>query len=210
MNWVDAVLLALLLAMVIVGTKKGLIRELTALVIFFAAIIISINYIDIFAIWVHNQLGGSPIVSAFLSFVILLAGSYAAFKIIGIIFYKIADIKGTGKKDQMGGALVGFLRGWLLIGFVTFLTFLLPLPSSFYTSFEESLFGPAIAKTVPLIYEGTSVLHPNNPDFIEKIETTLLLTQSQTEGGTTNEARDEVYTALQNLHRFFKTDFGGS
>ncbi|MBU8934428.1 MAG: CvpA family protein [candidate division Zixibacteria bacterium] len=210
MNWVDAVLLALLLAMVIVGMKKGLIRELTALVIFFVAIIISINYIDHFAVWVHNQLGGSPVVSAFLSFVILLTGSYAAFKIVGLIFYKIADIKWTGKKDQMGGALVGFLRGWLLIGFVTFLAFLLPLPNSFYISFENSLFGPAIAKTVPLIYDGTSLLHPNNPDFIEKIETTLLMTQSQTEGGATSEARDEVYTALQNLHRFFNTGLGSS
>ncbi|MEA2030738.1 MAG: CvpA family protein, partial [candidate division Zixibacteria bacterium] len=150
MNWIDAVLLVLLLAMVVVGTKKGLIRELTAFVIFFVAIIVSINYIDHFAVWVHSQLGGSPLVSAFLSFIILLAGTYAAFKIVGFIFYKIANIKEVGKKDQMGGALVGFLRGWILIGFVTFLTFLLPMPNSFYGAFNNSLFGSAVAKTVPL------------------------------------------------------------
>ena len=51
MNWVDAVLIVLLLASVIVGSKKGLIRELTAFVVFFAAIIISVNYIDDFAVW---------------------------------------------------------------------------------------------------------------------------------------------------------------
>ena len=37
MNWVDAVLVVLLLASVIVGSKKGLIRELMAFAVFFAA-----------------------------------------------------------------------------------------------------------------------------------------------------------------------------
>ncbi|MFQ6009094.1 MAG: CvpA family protein, partial [Candidatus Zixiibacteriota bacterium] len=59
MNWIDAVLIVLLLASVIVGSKKGLIRELTAFIVFFVAIVITVNYIDGFAVWVHNQVGGS-------------------------------------------------------------------------------------------------------------------------------------------------------
>ena len=35
MNWIDAVLIVLLLASVIVGSKKGLIREFMAFVVFF-------------------------------------------------------------------------------------------------------------------------------------------------------------------------------
>ena len=66
MNWIDGILIALLLAMVIIGSKKGLIRELMAFVVFFAAVIFSITYIDNFAVWVYEQLGGSPLVSAFL------------------------------------------------------------------------------------------------------------------------------------------------
>ncbi|MCK4607807.1 MAG: CvpA family protein, partial [candidate division Zixibacteria bacterium] len=96
MNWIDAVLLVLLLASVIVGSKKGLIRELMAFIIFFAAIIVSVNYIDGFAVWVYDQVGGSPLISAFLSFALLLAGSYAAFKLLGILFYKIANLKQSG------------------------------------------------------------------------------------------------------------------
>ncbi len=71
MNWVDIVLLILLLASVIVGSKKGLIRELMAFIIFFTAIIFSVNYIDLFAVWVYEKIGGSPLISAFLSFVML-------------------------------------------------------------------------------------------------------------------------------------------
>ncbi len=205
MNWVDGVLIALLLASVIVGSKKGLIRELMAFVIFFAAIIFSINYIDSFAVYVYERLGGSPLVSAFLSFAILLAASYAAFKLLGLLFYKIADVKNIKKRDQMGGALVGFLRGWTAVGFLTFLVFLLPLPDAFYVDFEDSFFGPTVAKTVPLMYESTARIHPQNPDFLKKIETTLIMEPSKSNGGKEmmSEERSEVYRVMYQIDRFF-------
>ena len=207
MNWIDGVLLVLLLASVIVGSKKGLIRELMAFVVFFVAIIFSITYIDNFAVWVYEQLGGSPLVSAFLSFVILLAISYAGFKLIGLLFYKVADLKRTGRKDQLGGALVGFLRGWVAIGFLSFLVFLLPMPNQFYVSFESSFFGPAVAKTVPLMFEGTATIHPQSPDFMNKIERALLVAQGSS-GGVADEDRIEVYQVLQQMRRFFNTGLG--
>jgi uncharacterized membrane protein required for colicin V production len=212
MNWIDVVLIVLLLVSVIIGSKKGLIRELMAFVIFFVAIIFSVNYIDNFAVWVYNQLGGSPLVSAFLSFVILLALSYAVFKLFGLLFYKVAQLKQTGRRDQMGGALVGFLRGWVAIGFLTFLVFLLPLPQQFYDSFETSFFGPAVAKTIPLLYEGTSPIHPQSPDFMEKIERTLLVVKGKgkTQKDLQEEDRVEVFRVLQQMRRFFGSGSGSS
>ena len=209
MNWIDGILIVLLLASVIVGSKKGLIREFMAFVVFFAAIIVSVNYIDNFAVWVYERLGGSPLISAFLSFAILLALTYAVFKILGILFYKVANVKQTGRKDQMGGALVGFLRGWVAIGFLSFLTFLLPMPDSFYNSYESSFFGPAVAKTIPLMFESTAKIHPNNPNFMEKIERTLLVTPSQvSDQKLLDEDKVEVHRVLYQMERFFSTDLG--
>lgn len=202
MNWVDGVLLILLLASVIVGSKKGLIRELSAFLVFFAALIISINYIDQFAVWVYDKIGGSVLVSAFLSFVALLALSYAAFKLLGILFYKVANIKQIGKKDQMGGALIGFIRGWVAVGFLTLLTFLLPMPDGFYTAFENSFFGPSIAKTIPLLYDSTAKIHPKNPEFIAQIEKSLMLDNASS-GGEVDEDRREVHKVMFQMEKFF-------
>ena len=212
MNWVDGILLVLLLASVIIGSKKGLIRELMAFVVFFTAIIVSVNYIDNFSVWVYERLGGSPLISAFLSFVILLAISYAFFKILGLLFYKIANIKQIGKKDQMGGALVGFLRGWVAIGFLTFIVFLLPMPDGFYTAFDSSFFGSAVAKTIPLMFEGTSKVHPNNPNFMHKIEKTLLIEPSSISSNNQilDEDRVEVHRVLYQIEKHFSTDFSAN
>lgn len=208
MNWVDGILLVLLLASVVVGSRKGLIRELMAFVVFFTAIIVSINYIDIFAVWVYSKVGGSPLISAFLSFILLLALSYAAFKILGLVFYKIANLKYSGKRDQMGGALIGFLRGWVAVGFLTFLAFLLPLPDMFYTAFESSFFGPTIAKTVPLMFEGTARFHPKSPNFMDKIKRTLLIKPSEENQDfkDMNDDKVQVYKVLYRLEKYFITD----
>ncbi|MBD3401771.1 hypothetical protein GF420_02660 [candidate division GN15 bacterium] len=203
MNWIDGVLIALLLAMVVVGSKKGLVRELMAFVLFFAALIISIRYIDHLAVWVHQQLGGSPLISAFLSFIILLAGAYIVFKLLGMAFYKIATVKEDRRRDQMGGALVGFLRGWVAVSFLTLLAFLLPMPEWFYTQFEGSFFGPTVAKTIPMMYDGTSGIHRSGP-FMEKIETTLLQPTAPSDPSTgVDEDRQEVYRVIYQIDRFF-------
>jgi len=198
MNWIDGVLIALILAMTIVGSKKGLIRELMAFAVFFLAIIFSIRFIDEFAIKVNEQLGGSALVSAILSFVILLAIAYAAFKIIGIAFYKIANLKTTGKRDQMGGALVGFLRGWLAVSFLTFLSFLLPLPDVYYDQFEASFLGPTLLRTIPLVYDSTAPLHPKKPEFLPQIEQILLASPT----GEASEDRAATHRAMYQIDRF--------
>ena len=204
MNWIDGVLISLLLTSVIVGARKGLIRELMAFLVFFVAIIISVNYLDRFAVWVYDKSGFTPLLSAFISFILLLAISYIAFKVVGLAFYKIADIKSSGKTDQMGGALVGFLRGWVAIGFLTVLVFMLPMPNAFYSSFENSFLGPSVAKTIPLLYDSTAKIHPRNPSFMAQMEKSLLI---ETPGGQPSEDRQQVQQVMYQMERFFNSDF---
>ncbi len=198
MNWIDIVIIVLLLTSIIIGAKKGMVREISALLIFLAAGITSIATIDRFAAWLSTQMGMSSLISTFFSFMLLLAISYAAFKLAGILFYKIASLKSMGKQDQMGGALVGFVRGWVAVGFLVMLTFLLPMPEKFYTAFEKSFIGPLAAKTVPMIYESTSLIHPKSPSFIDKMQTTILASQGPLDNG-----KQDAYRVLYQMERFF-------
>ena len=207
MNWIDIVLLVLLVAAVIVGSRKGLIRELLALAVLTATVIVSINYIDIISVKIYDMIGGSPLVTAIISFIVLLAFIYAIFKLLGLLFYRIANLQKLGKKDQLGGALVGAVRGWVVISFALFLVFLMPMPDRFYTDFEESFLGPTFAKTLPLMYESTAGLHPKNVDFMEKVEKTLLhrssADMSESQRFRMAEDREQVYRVIYQMDKFF-------
>jgi membrane protein required for colicin V production len=207
MNWIDVILLILLVAAVIVGSKKGLIREVIALAILTATVIVSINYIDLIAEKIYAQLGGSPLVTAILSFIVLLAIVYAVFKVLGMLFYRVANLQKLGKKDQLGGALVGALRGWVIISFLVFLVFLAPMPDRFYLEFDESFLGPSFARTLPLLYESTATLHPNNPDFMNKVEKTLLqrssIDMSPEDKMELSQSREQVYKIMFQMDKYF-------
>lgn len=208
MNWIDIIFLILLVAAIIIGSKKGLVRELMALAVLTATVIVSVNYIDLIAVKVYEALGGSPLVTAIISFVVLLALVYAVFKLLGMLFYKVANLQKLGKKDQLGGALVGALRGWIIIGFIIFIVFLMPMPDKFYDDFGQSFLGPAFAKTLPLIYESSTGLHPKNDSFMEKVEHTLLLrptTDTNTPDFDFSEDREQVYKVIYQIDRYFGT-----
>lgn len=204
MNIVDYILLALLLAMVIVGSKKGLIREMAAFFTLLPSIIVSILLMDSVTVLVYERLGGSPLVVAFLSFIVLLGMVYATFKLIGMGIARVIKMQKKGKTDQMGGAFMGFARGWVLISFIFFLLFLLPMPAGFYLAVENSFFGPTLIKTIPVLFESSAPLHPKNPSFFAKVESALTLQKS---GKTVPpEEISNVDLVLYQIHRFFNLE----
>ncbi len=208
MNIVDYILLALLLAMVIVGSKKGLVRELTAFFLLVPSVVVSIYFMDTVAVRVYESVGGSPMVVTFLSFIILIGVAYAVFKMIGVGIAKIIKFQKKGKTDQMGGAFIGFARGWIIMSFVFFLLFLLPMPASFYLAIENSLFGPTLVKTVPFLYEASGALHPNHPSFFGQVEKALTLKNSRIQ--VPPNVRSDVDLVLYQMHRFFNVNQAGT
>ncbi len=112
-------------------------------------------------------------VVSFVSFVLILIFFYLAFRLLGMLFNKALSLSSLGRIDQVGGGLVGFIRGWVLVGFVLFLLFYLPFPQRFYDSIENSFFAPALTGSVPMLYESTDFMHPQSPEFMPKIRASL-------------------------------------
>ncbi|MGH8005106.1 MAG: CvpA family protein [Limisphaerales bacterium] len=173
MNWLDFVLLALLVGSIALGVKRGLIREVMGFIGLIIGVVIAINKVDAVTAWVLSHMKASPVVVSFVSFVLILAFFYVAFRLIGMLFNKALSLSSLGRIDQVGGGLVGFIRGWVLVGFVLFLLFYLPFPQRFYDSIENSFFAPALTGSVPMLYESTDFLHPQSPEFMPKIRSSL-------------------------------------
>jgi len=86
----------------------------------------------------------------------------------------------------------------------------MPMPERFYTDFDNSFLGSSFAKTLPVMYESTAgLLHPNNPDFMNKVEHTLL--QQPTGDMSTEDqqdlslSREQVYRVMFQIDKHFST-----
>lgn len=175
MNWVDYVLLALLVVAMIFGTRRGVIRESMGLVAFMVGIVFATHYIDWLAYALTRRMTLSPVLVSFVGFLVLVVFAFLVFRILALIFYRIASVGKLGKVDHLGGALAGLLRGWLMLGFLLFLMLYLPLPQSTMLAVDDSFLAPGMRGSIPFLYEASSVVHPSNDRFINKVRAALEL-----------------------------------
>lgn len=173
MNWVDYVLLALIVVAMVFGARRGVIREAMGLIAFVIGIIFATHYIDWLASGVSRRMAISPVLVSFVGFVALIAFIYIVFRLLSLVFYKLAKPEKLGKADHVGGALVGMLRGWVMLGFLLFLMLYLPLPQRTLDAMDDSFLAPGMRGTIPLMYESSSLFHPSNDRFITKVRAAL-------------------------------------
>lgn len=212
MNWFDIALVTVLLITMVVGSKKGLIRELMGFFALALGVIVTVNNIDFLAIEIARQIDASPMIIAVVSFTVLLAVLYGVFRLAGFVFYKVGEIQKLGKRDKVGGAVMGAVKGWVLIGLVLFLVTLLPMPQAYYRAVDDSILTQPMMRTLPLIFDGTGALHPRSGSFVEKIEESINETdrtlashhkKSYSDPAQKYAKRERIDQALDNLDRYF-------
>jgi uncharacterized membrane protein required for colicin V production len=156
-----------------IGSKRGFVRELMGLGAITCAIVISTGKLDFIAAEVGSAVDASPLTVAIISFVLVLGLTFAVFKLAAKLLYKLIQIQNLGQRDQYGGALVGAVRGWLIVGALLFVTVLLPLPQSYYALMDRSILATSSLRSVQYVYDLTEPLHPAWPSFVAKVENTL-------------------------------------
>jgi membrane protein required for colicin V production len=173
MNWLDIIIAAGLIAGIVLGFRKGFIREAMGLLGLIVGIIIAVNYVDWLSAKFLTHMRVSPHIVSFFSFILLFASVFLGFKILGFLFYRVGQLTPLGKLDRVGGGIFGFVQAWILTGFVLLLLMFFPLPQKILTATDNSFFAPIMRGTIPMIYEESTLIHPQRGSFISQISKAL-------------------------------------
>jgi membrane protein required for colicin V production len=113
-DWVDLIILAVLLACVMGGLAQGFFRSVCSLAGLFLGLVL--------AAWNYQRAGSvfMPIVHVeavanTIGFLIIALLVMAIANVLGGVLAKTAKWMGLGCLDSLGGAIVGFLQGALLV-----------------------------------------------------------------------------------------------
>ncbi|MCK4404516.1 MAG: CvpA family protein [candidate division Zixibacteria bacterium] len=173
MNWIDFVLIGLLLVAIIIGSRRGLFSGLMGILGLVGGVIFAINYTDQITAKFLSHMRVSTVMVVFMEFIVVFVLVYVGIKLLGYLFYKFASLNPLGNVDKVGGAIMGIFQGWIVLGVILFLFIFLPLPDSFVAKLDSSFFAPGMRGVVPMIYDETTFLHPENPSLVEKVKTAL-------------------------------------
>lgn len=173
MNLLDLILLIGVASCAAWGAKRGFVRMLMITAGLVAAIILAVHYNDSFTEQLSGYFNTSPMWATMTAFILSSMFLFALFRLGAKLFFKIANLHQLGKRDQIGGALMGLVFGWFLMGYIVFLVMFLPMPYTLEPKFEQSALAIKMGSSVPFVYETSEKLHPSEGDFMDKMERAL-------------------------------------
>jgi uncharacterized membrane protein required for colicin V production len=183
MNWIDFVLIGLLLIAIFLGSRRGLFSGLMGVAGLMAGVIFSTNYLDWITSKFLSHMKVSTVMVAFMGFIVTFVIIYICAKLLGYIFYKVASLKSLGNLDKVGGAVMGIFNGWIILGVILFLFIFLPLPQGFVNQINNSFLAPGMRGVVPMIYDESTPLHPHSPNLVNKMKNALRTQPSENAKG---------------------------
>jgi uncharacterized membrane protein required for colicin V production len=122
MNYLDIIIVVVIIYNTFKGALRGLIKILFDLIAITGGFVFALNYTDTLAPEIINYLTISAKYANPISFILLWGLFFAGTTFVGILISKMVKATFLGAFDALGGLLLGTLKGSLIV-----LVFLLPL-----------------------------------------------------------------------------------
>jgi len=114
MNWIDVVIILILVAFVAMAYTAGLIREVVTMVAVFVGIVVAGLLYEDFATDVLVFIDDEDAARA-VAFLVLLGAIYLLGQIAAYVLKRMASIMMLGWADKAGGAAFGLIKGLIVV-----------------------------------------------------------------------------------------------
>ncbi|EXJ14684.1 CvpA family protein [Imhoffiella purpurea] len=139
MNWVDYLIISIIVVSALVGVARGLIREVLALGVWILALLVAwLFHRDVADLLIPYL--SQPALRMLVAFAVLVVVILFLGAILGAILVALVDRAGLNGVDRFLGLGFGAARGVLIVAMAVFLAALTPLPSDPVWA-ESSLLG---------------------------------------------------------------------
>ena len=139
MTWFDYAVIAILGLSVLLAAYRGVVREITALAGWAAALILSTLFAQELALLLPASL--SHLLRVIIAYVVIFLGALLLSGLIGMVLAKLFHAAGLGVTDRAVGALFGLLRGAVIVLVGVMFAGLTELPKEPFWR-EAALSGP--------------------------------------------------------------------
>jgi len=147
------------------GVRRGLIKQVLAVVGIIAAFISSFYLAHHFAAFLESKINVSYNICLLLSAVILFAGTIILFNFVALALKKLVNMTILGPFDRIMGGLFGAIKGVLLSSLILVVISSLPVSESFKKDLEEDRLVSLVKPVLPVLFDMIISLGHEELDF---------------------------------------------
>ena len=141
-NWVDVLVVILMLRISYVAFRDGLSHEIFSFLGSILIVVLVMRYYILFGSFISLNAMNMPIeISNFLSFLILVVSSGFIVRLLRVILDKVVNIKWHPMIERFGGLAIGMMKAYIVTGMVLMTISLMPLSYLSWSIKDKSLTG---------------------------------------------------------------------
>jgi len=196
MEYIDILFGAILAFFIILGITKGFFKEVFGLIGFIGGIFAGILFTGSLSQVFVNLFPDIPrLLIPIISFIIIFIAVYIISKLVAGWFSSLTKALHLKWLDRLLGAMIGGLKGALLISFLLMLISFLPSTKSVEDLQKNSLLYNPLQKLIPTLYDFFSASSTNFEKQIEDIyKKSKLMIQKEVIKSLLNEEEDTTTT----------------
>lgn len=142
------------------GAKKGLIREIFALIALLGALMCAVVFVDVGVAMLKDLTEVPASAALFISFTLIFIVVFLVVRIIGAILSQIIRLALLGWLDRMGGLVFGFLKGLVIASLILLGLTLISWPKDIDTYIKRSALGPSVQLAAPRFFNHLKFVIP--------------------------------------------------
>lgn len=176
MNYIDIIIISVILFFVLKGILKGFVRELMGILSFVVSFAVALSQMKNAANFLDNYIENY--------WISLIIGYIAVFLIVFIILHiiagaihKLLKISSLGWLNRIGGAVFGLFFSGMLISMAVFLVSFMPLEGEIPPGKKNSQFYPYFEKMAPGVYDFFLKVIPGSKSLYDDIQNKILSEQ---------------------------------
>lgn len=166
MNVAEIILLILLLAGGYAGYKKGLLREIVAIIALILGIIAGLVFIEQGKVLLLQFFDTSSSVISVFSFLLIFISVVVLITLLGRVIKSTIDLTPIGYLDSMGGAILGIIK-WMF--FISVVLWILDIAEVRINAVAESPWYSKIKFVAPILVEQCKIWFPILEDLIKEV-----------------------------------------
>ncbi|MBI4335406.1 MAG: CvpA family protein [Candidatus Omnitrophica bacterium] len=159
-NWIDLLVVILLLRSSYVGFTKGFGWELFRSIGYLSTALAAIYYYEYISQLIGDYFPALYPFSNLLSFTGLYLAILFIFKFVNLLIEKIIKVETFSGIEKFGGLVLGFLRGTILTSLLLISLVFTPVPYFEKSIQERSYSGQTVIKVAPFLYKKISAVFP--------------------------------------------------
>lgn len=151
MNIFDILILVILVAFILKGLLRGLMKELCTLVGLLSGALLAFNFHQPLAASMKSSFSLPEQLCAILAFLAIFLLTMLLFSLIGMVLSRYVKLMYVGGLNRVAGGLFGLLQGIIIVSLLVFALTLRPLPAGLDGHLDVSNLAP------PFIHLGEQV-----------------------------------------------------